>query len=132
MEKDRWYLSVPIAAPSSQDAIGAGSRASLTGAPTVDLKAHEVINMGDVLITYKIMPDGVDVDLETIKNAVKEKLEGIAKINDFSEEPIAFGLKALIVRVIVKDEGGITDKIENMLSEIDNVQGVMVSEVTLI
>ncbi len=88
--------------------------------------------MGDVLITYKIMPDGVDVNLDDIKRAVEEKLEGVAKINDFSEEPVAFGLKALIVRVIVKDEGGISDKIEEILQGIDKVQGVMVNEVTLI
>ncbi len=88
--------------------------------------------MGDVLVTYKIMPDGVDVDINKMKKDVEEKLNGVARINDFSEEPIAFGLKALIVRVIVKDEGGITDKIESMLSEIENVQGVVVSEVTLV
>ncbi len=88
--------------------------------------------MGDVLITYKIMPTGVDVDLEKMKNDVTEKLKDIAKINDFSEEDIAFGLKALILRVIVKDEGGVTDKIEEILGGIENVQGVVVNEVTLI
>ena len=88
--------------------------------------------MGDVLVTYKIMHSGVDVDLEKMKKEIEEKLNGIAKINDFSEEPIAFGLKALIVRVIVKDEGGITEKIEGILQNIENVQGVVVGEVTLI
>ena len=88
--------------------------------------------MGDVLVTYKIMPSGVDVDLEKMKKEVEEKLNGIAKINNFSEEPIAFGLKALIVRVIVKDEGGITEKIEGILQDIENVQGVVEGEVTLI
>ena len=88
--------------------------------------------MGDVLVTYKIMPSGVDVDLEKMKKEIEEKLNGIAKINDFSEEPIAFGLKALIVRVIVRDEGGITEKIEEILQNIENVQGVVVGEVTLI
>ncbi len=88
--------------------------------------------MGDVLVTYKIMPSGVDVDLEKMKKEVEEKLNGIAKINNFSEEPIAFGLKALIVRVIVKDEGGITEKIEDILGNIENVQGVVGGEVTLI
>ncbi len=88
--------------------------------------------MGDVLITYKIMPSGVDVDLEDLKKKVEEKLAGIAQINDFSEEPIAFGLKALVVRVIVKDEGGISDRIEEILQGIENVQGVVVNEVTLI
>ena len=88
--------------------------------------------MGDVLITYKLMPTGVDVDFGELKKKVEEKLKGIAKINDFSEEPIAFGLKALVVRVIVKDEGGVSDRIEEILSNIENVQGVVVGETTLI
>ena len=88
--------------------------------------------MGDVLITYKIMPSGVDVDMEELKKKVEEKLEGMAKINDFTEEPIAFGLKALVVRVIVKDEGGISDRIEEILKDIEDVQGVVLGEVTLI
>ncbi len=88
--------------------------------------------MGDVLITYKIMPDGVDVNLNKMKEDIKEKLKDLAKINDFSEEPIAFGLKALVVQVIIKDEGGISEKIEEILKEVENVQGVVVEEVTLI
>ncbi len=88
--------------------------------------------MGDVLITYKIMPEGVDVDLNKMKGDVERKLKDIARINDFSEEPIAFGLKALVVRVIVKDEGGISEKIEEILKSIENVQGVVVEEVTLV
>ncbi len=88
--------------------------------------------MGDVLITYKIMPDGVDIDFEKMKEDVKGKIGSLGKIAEFELQPVAFGLKALIVRVVVKDEGGIADKIEEELGKIENVQGVVVEEVSLI
>ncbi len=88
--------------------------------------------MGDVLVTYKIMPDGVDVDLDKMKEDISGKIGNIARIVSFDVQPIAFGLKALIMKVIVKDEGGITNKLENLLSSINNVQGVVAQEVTLI
>jgi len=88
--------------------------------------------MGDVLITYKIMPEGVDVDFERMKEEVKNRVGKLGKVADFDLQPIAFGLKALVVKVIVKDEGGIADKIEEELSNIENVQGVVVEEVSLI
>ena len=101
-------------------------------APSAGLKDREVIWMGDVLITYKIMPDGVDVDFEKMKEDVKKKVEPIGKVVEFELQPVAFGLKALIVRVMVKDEGGVADKIETELSTIENVQGVVVEEVSLV
>jgi len=88
--------------------------------------------MGDVLVTYKIMPSGVDIDFEKMKDEVKKRVGDIGKVAEFELQPIAFGLKALVVKIIVKDEGGITDKIEEELSKIEHVQGVVVEEVSLI
>ena len=88
--------------------------------------------MGDVLITYKIMPNGVDADLEGMKSEIIEKVKTIGKIVNFEIQPIAFGLKALILKIVVKDEGGITDKLEDVLSSVKDVQGVVAEEVTLI
>ncbi len=88
--------------------------------------------MGDVLVTYKIMPEGVDVDFEKMKEEVKKRVGTLGKIAEFDLQPIAFGLKALVVKVIVKDEGGIADKIEEEFNKIENVQGVVIEEVTLI
>ena len=88
--------------------------------------------MGDVLVTYKIMPPGVDIDFEKMKDEVKKRVGDIGKVAEFELQPIAFGLKALVVKIIVKDEGGITDKIEEELSKIEHVQGVVVEEVSLI
>ena len=110
----------------------AESRAYPINALTVGLRDREVISMGDVLITYKIMPSGVEVDFKEMKEEIKRRVGSLGKIAEFDLQPIAFGLKALIVKIIVKDEGGITDKIEEKLNKIENVQGVVVEEVSLI
>ena len=48
-------------------------------------------------IKIKIMPSSPDVDLENIKNSAKEIIESNNGMRStFEEEPIAFGLKAII------------------------------------
>jgi len=74
------------------------------------------------------MPKGIDVDLENLKTKIKpivEEAEG-KKIN-FEEEPIAFGLKALIVGFDL-DEKCELEIIENKLSELDDVTSATVSD----
>jgi elongation factor 1-beta len=45
-------------------------------------------------------------------------------------QPIAFGLKALLITVIVEDKEGGTEAVEASLSAIDEVESVQVVAVT--
>lgn len=81
--------------------------------------------MGEVAITFRVMPAGAETDIEVLKKKIDEvmatqsiKLEGIG------EKPIAFGLKALMVKVVVEDKEGLLDKVENTLSGIEGVQSI--------
>ncbi|MFH0949161.1 MAG: elongation factor 1-beta [Candidatus Aenigmatarchaeota archaeon] len=86
--------------------------------------------MGTVAITFRIMPSSADVDIEQIKEEIKNiSING--EIKSVEEKPIAFGLKALDVLIIMSDTGGI-DKIEKMLSSIDGVASVESGDVTLL
>ena len=85
-----------------------------------------------VLITYKIMPESVDSDLEKMKESIREKLESKCEVKDIKEEPIAFGLRALKLLVMVEDQQGISDEIENTLNEIEGVESVESESITLI
>jgi len=61
--------------------------------------------MGQVGIKLKIMPESPDTDLNAIKQEAKSKVEkeqGI--LNNYEEEPIAFGLKALIATITFPEE----------------------------
>ena len=85
-----------------------------------------------VLITYKIMPETVDSNLEEIKNNIMSSLKEKCEVKDIKEEPIAFGLRALKILVMVEDKQGIADEIEKILSEIDGVESVESEGITLI
>ena len=85
--------------------------------------------MGKVAISIKVNTEGPDVDLESLKQAIKEKVS----VEDMEELNIGFGLKALRIMVVRSDtEGQGTDDLENSLSGIDGVTSVEVENVTLI
>ncbi len=70
--------------------------------------------MGNVLITFKIMPESPDADMKLMLNQALEIVnEKSAKLEGSEIEPIAFGLKALKLYVIVPDEEGILDSLED-------------------
>jgi elongation factor 1-beta len=64
------------------------------------------------------MPESVDVDLTRLREAMKRALPGIQEIR---EEPIAFGLKALKIAVVVGDDEGGTDALEAALLQINGI-----------
>ena len=77
--------------------------------------------MGEVLTTMKIMPDSPDVDLEAIKSTIKSSMPEGAKLHEMSEEPIAFGLVAVILQFITEDGEGGSESVEEMVQAIDGV-----------
>lgn len=75
-------------------------------------------------LQFKIMPESPDTNLEEIKEKIKteiEKQEGV--LNDFKEEPVAFGLKAIIVTLAL-DESKDSDILENAIAKIENISSV--------
>jgi len=88
--------------------------------------------MGEVAITFEIMPDGPEIDLEGIKAKVNEKIGGISKIEQTEIKPIAFGLKALVMNVVVEDQEGIMDRLEEEIASVEGVQNAKVVTMTLV
>ena len=88
--------------------------------------------MGEVAITFEIMPDGPEIDLEGIKAKVNEKIGGISKIEQTEIKPIAFGLKALVMNVVVEDQEGIMDRLEEEIDSVEGVQNAKVVTMTLV
>ena len=77
--------------------------------------------MGKIIIVYKIFPAESTVDLETLKEKITKELADIASIKKFAEAPIAFGLKALKVNMVLPEEEGIADETEKRMSNIEGV-----------
>ena len=77
-------------------------------------------------VKIKIMPVSPEVDLEKITSKIKSLVEEEGgKNREYIEEPIAFGLKAIIVFFEWPEEKEL-EKIEEKIKTIKNVNSVQV------
>jgi elongation factor 1-beta len=89
--------------------------------------------MGKAIITFKLMPESPEVNLDIIK----EKAQSIAKeagaIGEMQvkEDPVAFGLKAVLVMAMYEVEGSDFDAIATKMGEIENVRSSEVAKMDL-
>jgi len=82
--------------------------------------------MGNVAISLKVMPDSPETNILKIKEEISKKM----RIQDSKIEPIAFGLKALKILVIIPDKE--TGDIESKIKDIKGVSEVETESVTLV
>ena len=86
--------------------------------------------MADVIVTLKIMPDSPDADLEKIKDKAKLLItEFGGEVGKEEEQPVAFGIKALVLIFVMKEETGSTEPLEENIKKISAVQSVDVTDV---
>jgi elongation factor 1-beta len=84
--------------------------------------------MSTVAIIVKIMPDSPETNLESIKKAVRSLLEQEGAMNlSFEERPIAFGLKAVMLKMAWPEEKD-TSIIEDKLSSIEHVSSADIED----
>jgi len=84
--------------------------------------------MGRVAVLFRLMPQGVETDMEAMAQAVRTSVPAGATVRGLQVKDIAFGLKALLVSVVMNDEGGILDSVEQSLAKIPHVESVEVME----
>ncbi len=92
--------------------------------------------MASVIVTFNIMPEGVEINLQELEKEVKEKIIDFAG-PDFKEDSdikieivdVAFGLKALDIKAIFDESRGGTEELENNITEIEGVKSVEVTDV---
>jgi elongation factor 1-beta len=85
--------------------------------------------MGKVAAKIKIMPNSPDIDLDALQERLEESLPEGAKINGFERDNVAFGLVALLPTVIVPDDAGGTEAVEESFTGVDGVESVSVENV---
>src|SRR5437870_13887565 len=66
----------------------------------------EKIQLTKVLVSIKIFPSDTTTDMNVPKDRVRKTLQGKASIYKYAEEPVAYGLVALIAHVLVPQETG--------------------------
>ena len=86
--------------------------------------------MGKVAVTYRIMPEGSEVDVHGLESSVRGALG--SSVRDVAVRPIAFGLKALEATVVVDDAAGQAERIEERIRGIAGVGEVETLGVSLL
>ena len=87
--------------------------------------------MAQVVVTLKIMPQSPDVDLAELEGQAKKKIVDFCSSQEFKTQiqPIAFGLKALIIYFVMEEKIGTTDRLEQAISQLEGVESVEVPDV---
>lgn len=85
--------------------------------------------MGFVAVQLKLMPDSPDADLKAIEKKAEESINSMHKTAvKVEEEPIAFGLSAIILSFAWNDEID-TEKLEAELAKLEHVSSVEILDV---
>lgn len=88
------------------------------------------INMARVIITLKVMPEDVEVDLENLKEKVIEKIKDFGGETPKVEiEEIAFGLKAIKILFLLDERKSNLDPLEESVRELEGVNSAVVVDV---
>ncbi|TMI19213.1 elongation factor 1-beta [Candidatus Bathyarchaeota archaeon] len=83
--------------------------------------------MARVMVSLKIFPSDIVADMNGLKEQVTKSLEGKATIFKFDEDPVAFGLVALVAHILMPEEAsGVMDEVERRLKSINGISQVEV------
>ena len=86
--------------------------------------------MAKVLASIKIFPSDANINLDALKAKIQAALPSGATIQRFEEEPIAFGLVALIAHVLLpEDVEGKMDQVEEGIRSVELVSEIQVQRV---
>jgi elongation factor 1-beta len=82
--------------------------------------------MGSVIVTFRIMPEGIETDLDSLEDTIREKI----KPQRMNRVPIAFGLNAIEIVKLVEEKEGEMDRITDEIKKIKGVREVDVKDLT--
>ena len=80
--------------------------------------------MGEFVALIDIIPDDVDIDFESLVEKVKNVLPDSCTLEHYDVMPVAFGLKKARLRIRYPEEWGGTDRLEEILGNLDGLQAI--------
>lgn len=89
--------------------------------------------MGQIAATYDLMPESMDVSIDDIVKVVPDVLPSGVKFLETKIEPIAFGLKKVVVGVLIDDSiDNVGSDLEAALAGISGVENIECTSSTLL
>ncbi len=86
--------------------------------------------MGEVSLTVMVMPDDAGIDMGAFKDKIVSVLPDYAKLVGTEEKPIAFGLKALMVKVVMPDKS--PDELVDKIGAVEHVENAEIRDLSLL
>ena len=87
--------------------------------------------MAQAVITFKVMPESPEVDLDELESFTKQHINDFCNPDELKvkKEPVAFGLKALVIQFVMDEDQGNTDELETTISDHDDVRNAETTDV---
>ena len=82
--------------------------------------------MGSVIVTFRVMPESVEVNLDSLEQEIKNEINP----QRIERVPIAFGLSAIQIIKLVDEKEGEMDRITDKIKNIKGVKEVEVVALT--
>ncbi|MBW3004499.1 elongation factor 1-beta [Candidatus Woesearchaeota archaeon] len=88
--------------------------------------------MAVVIVTLKVMPEDPEINLEELRDKAEKIIAdfGGRVTGDPEEEPVGFGLKAVILRFSVDESKGSPDPVAEKIEEMEGVRSAQVTMVS--
>ena len=77
--------------------------------------------MAEVAMTFSVLPENSEDDVDVLAQDIRKVLNGKCRVVSITKKELAFGLKSLQLVVIVKDEGGQQDMVEDAVRTIKGI-----------